>query len=336
MDRSDQINIPMDSTDPPDPGISYREILTLIVKRFARLMGMPAALAVTRKVPRLVVDDDGNIVDYNTQDPIGTITHLIDQFEVLYGEVARTLIVQAAGSDTGFTNSSILKEVGLGVPPEEPARILIGTDHVLLREGLVSLLDSYPQFDVVGQAGTVGDTFTLARSLRPQLVLLGMNMPDGTGVDATKAILAELPSAKIVILTSRENSELLFAAIRSGAVGYVSRNESAAELFKTLQGVVRGEAGVSGTTARQILNEFTRLTPAASSDEVTLTSREVEILRELANGSSNREIAQRLVISENTVKNHVRNVLVKLHFHSRREAADYARKRGLGTRLPPT
>jgi two-component system, NarL family, nitrate/nitrite response regulator NarL len=308
---------------------SFREIITAIVKRFSRLAGIPAALHMARKVPRLTLDDDGNVLDYDTQDPLGTITLLIDQYEGLYGEIARTLVRQAAQPLVAITDNKLLREVGLSDELAIPVRILLVDDHVLFREGLVSLLETQPDLNVVGQAGSMRDALALIGKVLPDLVLMNITLPDGTGAEATRAILAERPETKIVVLTPHEEDDQLFEAIRAGAIGYLSKHVHTAELFKTLQGVMRGEAGISGTTARRILDEFARLSPTRSEEEASLTSREVEVLRELAIGGSNQVIAERLVISENTVKNHVRNILVKLHFHSRREAADYARRHGL-------
>ena len=174
----------------------------------------------------------------------------------------------------------------------------------------------------------------LTRKTAPDLVLINITLPDGTGAEAIRALLTERPETKIVVLTLHEEDDELFDAIRAGAVGYLSKQVCAAELFKTLSGVMHGEAGISGTTARRILDEFARLSPHRSGDMVVLTSREVEVLRELVNGASNQLIAERLVISENTVKNHVRNILVKLHLHSRREAANYARRHGIASTPP--
>jgi two-component system nitrate/nitrite response regulator NarL len=316
-------------------GASFREIITATVKRFARLAGIPTALRMARKVPRLTLDDEGNVLDYDTQDPLGTITLLIDQFEVLYGEIARTLVRQAAQPLAAVTDNKLLREVGLSGEPTIPVRILLVDDLVLFREGLVSLLEARPDLKVVGQAGSMHEAMALTGKMLPDLVLMNITLPDGTGAEAIRAILAERPETKIVVLTLHEEDDELFEAIRAGAVGYLSKQVCAAELFKTLQGVMRGEAGISGTTALRILDEFARLSPSRSDEAATLTSREVEVLRELVNGASNQAIAERLVISENTVKNHVRNILVKLHFHSRREAADYARRHGLAS-IPPS
>ena len=175
----------------------------------------------------------------------------------------------------------------------------------------------------------MNEAIDLAGKMLPDLVLMNITLPDGTSTDATQAVLAKSPASKIVILTLNEENDQLFEAIRAGAIGYISKHEHAIGFLKTLQEVMRGEVGISGATARRILDEFVRTAPNRSGNTAALTSREVEVLRELVNGASNQAIAERLVISENTVKNHVRNILVKLHFHSRREAADYARRHGL-------
>lgn len=316
-------------------GASFREIITAIVKRFARLAGPSTALRIARKVPRLTVDDNGNVLDYDTQDALGTITLLIDQYEVLYGEVARTLVRQAAQPLSTVADPKLLREAGLIGELTVPMRLLLVNEHILFREGLVSLLEAQPDWKVVGQAGSIREAIALTAKIVPDLVLMNLTLPDGTGAEAIRALLAERPQTKIVVLTLHEEDDELFEAIRAGAVGYLSKQVCAAELFKTLQGVMRGEAGISGTTARRILDEFARLSPHRSDQTAILTSREIEVLRELMNGASNQAIAKRLVISENTVKNHVRNILVKLHFHSRREAADYARRRGI-TSNPPS
>lgn len=315
-------------------GVSDLEILTSIVKRFVRLAGVPAALHVARKIPGLSVDDDGNVLGYNTHDLLNTITLLIDEYEALYGEIAHTLARQTTQPLAVVTDDKFLREAGLSESQTSPIRILLVDDHHLFREGLVSLLDAQPDVKVVGQAGTIQDAIALARAVLPHLVLMDMNLPDGTGVEATYAILAQAPETRIVVLTVNEDEDRLFEAIRAGAVGYLSKNVRSVELIETIRGVMQGEAGISGTTARRILNAFVHLSPPHPDEAATLTTREVEVLRELANGASNQEIARRLVISENTVKNHVRNVLVKLHFHSRHEAADYARRRGLTSYRP--
>jgi DNA-binding NarL/FixJ family response regulator len=290
---------------------------------------MPTALRMARKVPLLILDDEGNVLDYDLQDPLGTITLLIDQYEGLYGEIARTLVRQATLPLAATSDNKLLREAGLSDDTSMLIRVLLVDDHVLFREALVSLLETQPNFKVIGQADSIKDAIVIAGKVVPDLVLMNIILPDGTGADATQAILAERPDIKIVVLTLSEEDDHLFEAIRAGAIGYLSKQVHASVFFKTLQGVMRGEAGISGATALRILDEFARLSPTRSEKGAPLTLREVEVLRELANGTSNQGIAERLVISENTVKNHVRNILLKLHFHSRREAADYARRHGI-------
>jgi DNA-binding NarL/FixJ family response regulator len=308
--------------------VSYKEIIGAILKRFARLGGVSTAISVARKVPLLVVDEEGNVLSYDTRDPIGTINFLIDQHEVLYGEVARVLATQAA--QPLAAGNDLLQELGLlDDEPISPMRVLLVDDHALFREGLVSLLGLQPDLVIVGQAGSVREAVALAEKTAPDLILMDLTLPDGTGVEATLAILAVRPEAKVIILTVHEEEESIFESIRAGAIGFLIKNVRAGELLDTLRRVRSGEAGISGTTARRILDQFVRQAPPMPNEAVTLTIREIEVLRELANNASNQEIAQRLVISENTVKNHVRNILVKLHFHNRRDAAEYARRHGI-------
>jgi DNA-binding NarL/FixJ family response regulator len=207
-------------------------------------------------------------------------------------------------------------------------RVLIVDDHVLFSEGLASLLNAQPDFSVVGQAGSVGEAIILARELCPDLILMDFGLPDGTGLEATQAILAERPTTMIVFLTVHEQDERLFAAIRSGAKGYLLKNVPVAKLLAHLRGLERGEAAISPTMTSHILGEFARMSPAHESSQVEaeLTARELDVLRLLAAEASNREIADRLCISENTVKNHVGNILAKLDLRNRREAASFARR----------
>jgi DNA-binding NarL/FixJ family response regulator len=211
-------------------------------------------------------------------------------------------------------------------------RILLVDDHILFREGLVSLLNSQPDLEVVGQAGSVLEAINLARELQPDLVLMDFGLPDGTGLDATQVILADRSETKIVFLTVHEEDDRLFAAIRSGAKGYLLKNVPVAKLLAFLRGIERGEAAITPVLASRILEEFSRLGPPRGRERVEtgeLTARELEVLKELATGASNREIADHLVIAENTVKNHMRNILAKLNLRNRREAAHFAQHQGL-------
>lgn len=211
-------------------------------------------------------------------------------------------------------------------------KILVVDDHVLFREGLVSLLDAQPDLEVIGQAGTVAEAIAQTRKLRPDLVVMDFSLPDGTGLDATRAILADLPATLIVFLTFHDDDEQLFGAIRAGAKGYVLKNVSTAKLLTFVREVGAGRAALTPEMTNRIMRELARLglPPVSSQDPGSdLTQRELQVLRLLAAGASNREIAERLVISENTVKNHVGNILAKLDVKNRREAAAYARRHEL-------
>jgi DNA-binding NarL/FixJ family response regulator len=210
-------------------------------------------------------------------------------------------------------------------------RILLVDDHVLFRQGLVSLLNAQPDFEVIDQVGTVATAVQSAVEKRPDLILMDLSLPDGTGLDATQQILAKQPDAKIIILTVHEEDDRLFAALRCGAKGYLLKNVPIGKLLSFLRGVEVGEAAISATMVTRVFDEFARLDPVkrqATSSKIDnkLTTREMQVLKELTTGASNREIANRLVIAENTVKNHIRNILSKLNLKNRREAARLAQR----------
>jgi DNA-binding NarL/FixJ family response regulator len=210
--------------------------------------------------------------------------------------------------------------------------MLVVDDQVVFRGGLVRLLESQPDMKVVGEAGALREAVDQAHALRPDVILMDLGLPDGSGLGATLAILAEMPDTRIVFLTVHDDDEDLFAAIRAGAKGYILKSVSVPDLFSQLRGVMRGEAAISPAIARRILGEFSRI-PSTSRAELPetskLTARELEVVRALAQGATNREIAEQLAVSENTVRTHVHNVLAKLHLHSRRDLTNYARAHGL-------
>jgi DNA-binding NarL/FixJ family response regulator len=201
-------------------------------------------------------------------------------------------------------------------------KIMVVDDHVLFREGLTSLLRSVADFDVVGSAGSVHEAIHLARDLCPDIILMDFAMPDGTGVDATRAILPELPDCQIVFLTMYESDEKLFDALRAGAKGYLPKNTPSPNLAASLRALANGELALPRKLMSRVVEEFSRLR-APQPDEKSLSklsTRELEVLRELENGASNQEIAQRLYLSENTVKHHIRSILEKLQVPNRRQA----------------
>jgi DNA-binding NarL/FixJ family response regulator len=211
-------------------------------------------------------------------------------------------------------------------------RIVVVDDHVVLRDGIVSILDSQPDFELAGVAGTVAGALEVVQATRPDLVLMDYGLPDGTGLEATREILARLPDTKIVILTVHEEDDLLFGAVRSGASGYLLKNISATELLAKLRGLAQGDVAMAAAQTRRIMSEFAKTAPAQPSDDgqtEPLTERELEVLQLLVRGATNRQIAAELHISVHTVKNHVHSILDKLKAGSRREAAEVAVKKRL-------
>lgn len=208
-------------------------------------------------------------------------------------------------------------------------KIVIVDDHVLFREGLAAIIRSESDFEIVGQAGTVQEACEMVKGLKPDMVLMDFGLPDGTGADATRAILQEHPDCKIVFLTMSEQDEDLFAAIRSGAKGYLLKNMRPAKLVSSLRAVQQGESAISRAMTLRLMEELARTKEPPRVDGPTLTRRELEVLHELAAGFSNQEIAEHLFISENTVKYHVHSILEKLGLSDRRDAALYAREHGL-------
>lgn len=213
-------------------------------------------------------------------------------------------------------------------------RVLIVDDHILFREGLSGLLRSQPDIEVVGECGSVREATELALELKPQIILMDFSLPDGTGLEATRAILSELPETQIIFLTVHDNDERMISAIRSGARGYLLKNLSVNKLLASLRALEKGEAAISRIMMARVMEEFAQTAPPSNAEPsplIGLTSREIEVLQELADSITNQEIALRLFISENTVKNHIHNILEKLNLNNRREAIEFARKHGLAS-----
>ncbi len=201
------------------------------------------------------------------------------------------------------------------------------------------MLAKQPDLRVVGEAGTVVEAVEKALELKPDVVLMDIGLPDGTGIDAMKKILPELPETKVVILTMYESDDLLFSAIRHGAKGYIYKNTPVNKLLASLRSLSQGQAAFSRTMTSRILDEFDRLSSirkAGGEGINLLSSRELEILEQIGTGATNREIAKTLYISENTVKIHVHNILDKLKLNNRHEAAAFARRHGIGGSTPDT
>ncbi|HEY0584443.1 MAG TPA: response regulator transcription factor [Chloroflexota bacterium] len=210
----------------------------------------------------------------------------------------------------------------------EPLRLLLVDDHALFRDGLARLFAYEDDFQVVGEASDAEQAVTLAHSLQPDLVLMDVDMPRGGGIVATRRIKSALPATRVVMLTVHDDDDTLFQAIKAGAQGYLVKSIRAGEMLELLRGMAHGEAPLSRAMAARILEEFARAVPDAAGVEAdaaeTLTMREEEVLELVSQRCTNKEIAQRLMISEYTVKNHLSNILSKLHLRSRAEAARYA------------
>jgi DNA-binding NarL/FixJ family response regulator len=207
-------------------------------------------------------------------------------------------------------------------------RVIVADDHALFRRGLEMVLESEPDIDVVAEAGDGAEAIDLAVKHMPDLVLMDVRMPAQGGIEATKAIKDAVPHTKILMLTISDEEEDLYDAIKAGASGYLLKEISIEEVADAIRKVHAGQSLISPSMASKLLNEFAAM---AKKDEEKqqmpaprLTDREMEVLTLVAQGMNNRDIAKELFISENTVKNHVRNILEKLHLHSRMEAVVYA------------
>lgn len=214
---------------------------------------------------------------------------------------------------------------------QSPIRILLVDDQLLFRKGVRALLEEEPGMEVVGEAGNGREALEHVRALKPDAVLMDISMPVCGGVEATRLIKAEFPETRIVALTVSDEDQDLFEAIKGGAEGYLLKDLRPVELFEMLRGVMRGETPISPAIAGKLLTEFRRRPWREPSETAgwDLTSRELEVLQLVAEGLGNAEIAARLFIVEGTVKNHLHNILEKLHLENRVQAAAYAIREGL-------
>jgi len=216
-----------------------------------------------------------------------------------------------------------------GAAPTEPIRVLVVDDHALFRRGLEMVLIQEPDIEVVGEASDGEEAVGMVSTLTPDVVLMDIRMPKGSGLDACTAIKDLVPSARIVMLTMSDDEADLYEAIKAGASGYLLKEIPVYEVAEAIRAVYTGQSLISPAMAGKLLTEFasmmrdtTEQPPAARAPR--LTDRELEVLKLVARGLNNRDIAKELYISENTVKNHIRNILEKLQLHSRMEAVVYA------------
>ena len=207
-------------------------------------------------------------------------------------------------------------------------RILIADDHAVVRRGLKTLINSEPGMELIDEAADGVEAIEKAQALQPDVILLDLVMPHKDGLEAIVEIKKENPDARILVLTSFADDDKVFTAIKAGALGYLLKDSSPEELLDAIRDIYRGESSLPPAIARKLIRELSRPSELPSSEE-SLTGREVDILKLVAQGLTNQEIADKLMISEWTVRTHVRNILSKLHLANRTQAALYALREGL-------
>ncbi len=213
-------------------------------------------------------------------------------------------------------------------------RVLLADDQSLFREGLETLLSVHKDIHIVGQAGNGQEAIDLALKIRPNVILMDMQMPVLNGIGATRRLKGLLPDCRVIVLTTFDDKETIFDALRAGAVGYLLKDVGSVQLAESIRRTAKGESILDPSVAAKVVTEFSRvssLIPAASSEVLPepLSEREIEVLRLVTVGMSNREIAEKLIISAGTAKTHIHNLCGKLGVHNRTEAAMRARELGL-------
>jgi NarL family two-component system response regulator LiaR len=209
-------------------------------------------------------------------------------------------------------------------------RILVADDHEIVRKGLRALLSSEPDMQVVGEASNGEEAVAQAQEFHPDVILMDIVMPGVDGIEATRQITARPPAPRVLVLTSFATDDKIFPAIKAGALGYLLKDTAPQELIEAIRQVYRGEPSLEASIARKVLAELSRL-PQQPLTRQPLTERELDVLRLIAGGKSNREIAEHLTISDMTVRTHVSNILGKLQLASRTQAALYALRTGLAS-----
>jgi DNA-binding NarL/FixJ family response regulator len=208
-----------------------------------------------------------------------------------------------------------------------PLRLLVVDDHEVVRQGLVSLLDRRERFQVVAEAGTVAEAVDQARRFQPDIVVMDVRLPDGSGIEACREIRAEMPSTRVVMLTSYPDEEAVLSAIVAGASGYLLKQIRARDLVAALETVARGESLLDPAVTERVLDRVRRIATGGQSDELAqLTPQEQKILALVAEGMTNKEIAAEVYLSDKTVKNYVSSILAKLNLERRAQAAAFVAK----------
>jgi DNA-binding NarL/FixJ family response regulator len=213
-----------------------------------------------------------------------------------------------------------------------PIRVLIADDQALLRSGFRMILDAQPDLEVVGEAANGAEALTLARELAPDIVLMDVRMPDLDGIEATRRLTEREGAPRVVMLTTFDTAEVVYEAMQAGASGFLVKDLPPEQLVAGVRTVAAGDALLAPTVTRRVIEEFVRRPPRGTAEPPELgelTERETEVLRLLARGLSNAEIAQELVVSDATVKTHVAHVLRKLDLRDRVQAVVYAYETGL-------
>ena len=210
-------------------------------------------------------------------------------------------------------------------------RLLIVDDHEVVRQGLVALLDRREGFQVVGEAGNVAEAIEQARRFEPDIVVMDIRLPDGSGIEACREIRAELPATRVVMLTSYPDEEAVLSAIVAGAAGYLLKQVRARDLVAALEAVGRGESLLDPAVTEKVLERVRRIATGGHTDELALlTSQEQKILMLVAEGMTNKEIATDVFLSDKTVKNYVSSILSKLNLERRAQAAAFVAKHRIG------
>ena len=213
----------------------------------------------------------------------------------------------------------------------ERTRILLADDHTIFRYGLRAMLSSLPEYEVVGEATTGEEAVALTAELRPDVILMDVQMPGKGGIEATRRILETSPGVGVIVVTMFEDDDSVFAAMRAGARGYVLKGADKEEVFTVVRAVARGEAHFGPEVAKRLMSFFSAPRPAAPSEAFPeLTAREREVLDLIAGGRSNTEITRQLFLSPKTVRNHISNIFTKLRVADRAQAIVRAREAGLG------